>query len=66
MMLGAMKIGRQFLNAHRHHSEKELKRAMYRGPEVPGLAYQPRSNQSVSVKSRPIDIGKAAAGQPGN
>jgi len=63
MMLGAMKIGRQFLNAHRHHSEKELKRAMYLGPEVPGLAYQPRSNQTVSIKSKPINIGKAAAGQ---
>lgn len=39
LFLGAMKIGRQFLNAHNHHSPKELAKAMYRGPEVPGLNY---------------------------
>jgi radical SAM superfamily enzyme YgiQ (UPF0313 family) len=54
MLLGAMKIGRQFLNAHHHHSEKELKRAMYKGPEVPGLHYQQRSEQPVAIQSKPL------------
>jgi radical SAM superfamily enzyme YgiQ (UPF0313 family) len=36
---GSLKIGRQFYNAHKHHSQKELRRAMDRGPVVPGLTY---------------------------
>ena len=51
MVLGALKIGRQFLNAHNHHSGKELKRALYKGPEVPGLTYRPKST-SLPVKSK--------------
>lgn len=56
MLMGAMKIGRQFMNAHHHHSQKELERAMYRGPEVPGLTYQPRSSHPVSIQSKKIVI----------
>ena len=37
--LGGVKIMWQFINAHRHHSPKELARAMDKGPEVPGLEY---------------------------
>lgn len=54
MLMGAMKIGRQFMNAHNHHSQKELERAMYRGPQVPGLTYQPRSSHPVSIQSKKI------------
>ncbi len=39
IIVGSAKIGWQFLNAHRHHSEKELKAAMYRGEPVSGLEY---------------------------
>ncbi|MET0391531.1 MAG: radical SAM protein [Chitinophagaceae bacterium] len=56
MMLGAMKIGRQFLRAHHHHSPKELKRAMYKGPEVPGLQYQPRSAKPIQIQSKPLSL----------
>ncbi len=39
VLWGSTKIGWQFLNAHRHHSPRELKKAMSRGPEVPELGY---------------------------
>lgn len=42
LWLGAFKIMMQLRQAHRHHSERELERARYRGPEVPGL--EPRRN----------------------
>jgi radical SAM superfamily enzyme YgiQ (UPF0313 family) len=56
MLWGAIKIGRQFLNAHNHHSPKELAKAMYRGPEVPGLTYKPRSKPSLKSKSKKMVI----------
>jgi radical SAM superfamily enzyme YgiQ (UPF0313 family) len=31
IILGALKIGQQFFNGHKHHSEKELKISRYRG-----------------------------------
>ncbi|OLC70569.1 MAG: hypothetical protein AUH78_20565 [Gemmatimonadetes bacterium 13_1_40CM_4_69_8] len=34
---GALKIARQFLTAHRHHTTSEIARAVDCGPEVPGL-----------------------------
>lgn len=34
---GAFKIMLQFRNAHRHHTARELERARFRGPEIPGL-----------------------------
>jgi len=40
MLFGAIKIGRQMMNAHKHHSEKELKIAMDKGPNVPGLEFR--------------------------
>jgi hopanoid C-3 methylase len=54
MLWGVLKIGRQFIHAYRHHSPKELKRAMYKGPEVPGLQYQPRSPDTVKLQSVPV------------
>ncbi len=39
VLWGSTKIGWQFINAHRHHSPRELKKAMDRGPEVPNLDY---------------------------
>lgn len=53
MLLGAMKIGKQFWQAHTHHSPGEIKRAMYKGPEVPGLHYQPRSLTPAQSQSKP-------------
>jgi radical SAM superfamily enzyme YgiQ (UPF0313 family) len=52
MLYGAMKIGRQFFVAHRHHSKNELRRAMYRGPEVPGLTYKARSTPEAKVQHK--------------
>lgn len=40
LIIGTLKIGRQFWTAHRHHSKEELELAMSRGPEVPGLTFQ--------------------------
>jgi hopanoid C-3 methylase len=54
MLWGALKIGRQFMNAYRHHSPKELKKAMYKGPEVPGLNYQPRVMNKAKLMSNPV------------
>jgi hopanoid C-3 methylase len=54
MLWGALKIGRQFMNAHRHHSPKEFKRAMYKGKEVPGLQYQPRRMNPLKPQSERI------------
>jgi radical SAM superfamily enzyme YgiQ (UPF0313 family) len=59
MVLGAIKIGRQFFNAHRHHSAKELQRAMYKGREVPGLAYRSRSHSPVGMQSKPLKISRS-------
>ncbi len=56
MLYGALKIGRQFLQAHQHHSPKELARAMNRGPEVPGLAFKPRSKRPVKVQSKLTEL----------
>jgi hopanoid C-3 methylase len=39
IIIGSAKIGWQFLNAHRHHTKKELKKAMYCGEPVHGLDY---------------------------
>jgi hopanoid C-3 methylase len=50
MLYGSLKIGKQFMQAHQHHSPKELVKAMYRGPEVPGLTYKPRSKKSVKTQ----------------
>ncbi len=47
MMLGALKIGRQMRNAHKHHSPKQIEKAMYKGPEVPGLTYQTKFNKAL-------------------
>src|SRR5687768_16759569 len=34
LLLGALKIGRQFYFGHLHHTPRELARAEYRGPEL--------------------------------
>jgi hopanoid C-3 methylase len=56
MLYGAMKIGKQFLQAHQHHSPKELARAMNRGPEVPGLEFKPRSKKPVKIQSKHAEL----------
>ncbi|WP_373493337.1 radical SAM protein [Aquiflexum sp.] len=56
MLYGSLKIGKQFLEAHQHHSPKELAKAMYRGPEVPGLTYKPRNSKSRKVQSKPMTL----------
>jgi hypothetical protein len=35
-----IKIMFQFLTAHRHHTPRELAKAMYKGEPVPGLDYR--------------------------
>ncbi len=35
LWVGALKIARQFLSAHRHHTPRELARALDRGPALP-------------------------------
>jgi hypothetical protein len=56
MLIGALKIGMQFANAHNHHTARELKRAMYKGKEVPGLSFKPRSNELIGIKSKPVVV----------
>lgn len=51
MIYGAMKIGRQMLNAHKHHTPKEIEIAMYKGPEVPGLTYNTKYSNPIFVKT---------------
>jgi len=41
--VGAFQIMRQFQSAHRHHTPREIARAMERGPAVPGLTRRLRS-----------------------
>jgi hypothetical protein len=38
LWFGAIKIMFQFRGAHRHHSPRQLRRAMDRGPELPAAA----------------------------
>jgi hopanoid C-3 methylase len=45
ILLGSLKIGRQFINAHNHHSEKEIALARYKGEPVPGLDFQQKFNK---------------------
>ena len=49
---GSLKIGRQFYNAHKHHSPKELKIAMDRGPVVPGLKYSDKFSNPLFQKQK--------------
>ena len=59
LLWGALKIGKQFWLAHKHHTPDELKRAMDRGPDPPGLNFRIRSVKGFPVKSRqaPINVG---------
>jgi radical SAM superfamily enzyme YgiQ (UPF0313 family) len=59
MLLGALKIGWQFFNAHHHHSLPELKRAMDKGPEVPGIGYKPRSIKPDALRSKPLSFSQS-------
>jgi hopanoid C-3 methylase len=54
MLLGALKIGRQFYVAHSHHTPRELAKAMYKGPEVPGLSYKPRNKSARKIQSKKL------------
>lgn len=40
LWLGAWRIFTQFMNAHLHHHPKALRKAMDRGPDVPGLSFR--------------------------
>lgn len=40
IILGALKIGRQFLGGHNHHSEKELKISRYKGIELKNYSFK--------------------------
>ena len=44
ILRGSLKIRKQFLNAHKHHSPAELKIALYKGKEMPNLDYSTKSN----------------------
>ncbi len=55
IILGAIKIGRQFYNAHLHHTPKEIAIARYKGEPVPGLTY----NQKLHHPSFQIEQVKA-------
>lgn len=51
LWMGAIKIAWQFLNAHRHHTPNELRRAEDRGPEP---AHTPRYTPSAAKKERVV------------
>ena len=54
MVSGAMKLSWQFLMAHRHHRPSEIKKAMYRGPEVPGLSFRwTKEDLALQTKEKP-------------
>tara|TARA_B110000046_G_scaffold391_1_gene539 strand:+ start:4059 stop:5570 length:1512 start_codon:yes stop_codon:yes gene_type:complete len=40
ILRGSLKIRKQFLNAHKHHSAAEIKIAQFKGAEVPQLTYK--------------------------
>ena len=40
IILGALKIGQQFYNGHRHHSEKELRLSRYKGIELKNYSFK--------------------------
>jgi hypothetical protein len=40
ILQGSLKIGRQFMLAHHHHSAKEIALAQYKGEPVPGLTFE--------------------------
>ncbi|NNF74931.1 MAG: radical SAM protein [Flavobacteriaceae bacterium] len=40
LILGALKIGRQFLFSYSHHSIKEIRKAKYKGPELSDLSFE--------------------------
>ena len=46
---GAIRIYLQFRDAHRHHSPAEIRRAMDRGPEVPGLTGRPATPERLAL-----------------
>jgi hopanoid C-3 methylase len=59
MLWGAMKIGRQMMNAHKHHELTELKMAMDKGPEVIDLTYESKFNTSLFKKNSTVYRQKA-------
>lgn len=52
LWMGSLRIGWQFISAHRHHSPRELARAEHRGPEVPGLTDTPVATELPFVPPR--------------
>jgi 7-keto-8-aminopelargonate synthetase-like enzyme/radical SAM superfamily enzyme YgiQ (UPF0313 family) len=57
LWLGAVRIFFQFINAHKHHTGARLRKAMDRGPHVPGLNYRALTQESVRPSaSRQLSI----------
>jgi len=55
ILKGTIKIGRQFWNAHKHHSDSEIKIAQYKGEKVEGHTYESKfSNPSFRAISNKI------------
>lgn len=52
VILGSLKIGRQFWTAHKHHSPKEIAIATYKGEPVDGLTYKSKLSHN-SFRKRP-------------
>ena len=40
LIIGTLKIGKQFFRAHKHHSPREIALARYKGEEVKGLTFE--------------------------
>jgi radical SAM superfamily enzyme YgiQ (UPF0313 family) len=61
ILQGSLKIGRQFMNAHKHHSEKEIALARYKGEPVPGLTFDSKFAHASFKKPESIPSEKAIA-----
>jgi hypothetical protein len=55
LWLGAIKIMFQFINAHRHHSPRDLAMAEDIGPEVPGLKWKKYSRRMPHLSAHRIE-----------
>lgn len=44
IIMGGLKIGWQFYNAHKHHSPREIAIATFKGPEVTGHTFEDKFN----------------------
>lgn len=59
MILGTLKIRRQFLRAHKHHSPQEIALARYKGKEVKDLTFEYKFTKASfpsSMTTRPVKV----------